>query len=161
MILNWILRQKLRHYRQMASNLNHSKFSTQQPLKAKNMYSVFRAIIANVLWKEKPNFTHDITQYTARVTHTSATFRNSHTRSIRARNFLYTSSASRQFFLFISKYFSKKHQIIMDVHLLTQTFRSDNSHSDSWQRDGITFCNSKHCIWDQITKLPACCHCPC
>lgn len=39
---------------------------------------------------------------------TSATFRNSPTRSIRVKNFLYKSKASRHCFLFISKYFSNR-----------------------------------------------------
>ena len=53
--------------------------------------------------------------------HTSATFKNSATRSIRIRNFLYESSASRAFFLFMSKYFSKKIRIIKFIIFFTVT----------------------------------------
>lgn len=42
------------------------------------------------------------------IFYTSATFKNSPTRSIRVKNFLYKSKASRHCFLFMSKYFSSK-----------------------------------------------------
>lgn len=51
----------------------------------------------------------------------SATFKNSETRSILVINFLYMSSPSLQFFLFMSKYFSIKKIVGLTLHLINSS----------------------------------------